>query len=258
MTLFHGKEKFHYRFDQQRPKMKIGLFIPCYINQYYPKVGIATYKLLRSLDFEVEYPTEQTCCGQPLGNAGYERHVTDAKRHFTKTFERYDFVVAPSASCVYFVKEHHELHQHRKQEILELSEFLVKQQVLDKLEASFRKKVGVLQSCHGLRGLQLGRPSEIMENRSSKIIEILKKVKEIKIVELDRADDCCGFGGTFSINEADLSVKMGKDRLDDFIDNGAEVITGTDVSCLMHLDGIIKKRKLPLEVKHFSEIFIPV
>ena len=238
--------------------MKIGLFIPCYINQYYPNVGIATYKLLTSLGYEVEYPTAQTCCGQPLGNAGYERYTMDAQRHFNKTFERFEFVVSPSASCVFFVKEHREILQHRKQEILELSEFLVKERLLEKINASFHKKVGVLQSCHGLRGLQLGRPSEIMERRSSTIIEILKKVKEIKLIELDRPDDCCGFGGTFSMKEADLSVKMGVDRLGDFMNSGAEVVTGTDMSCLMHLEGIINKRKLPLEVKHFSEIIMPV
>ena len=238
--------------------MKIGLFIPCYINQYYPKVGIATYKLLKTLGLEVDYPMEQTCCGQPLGNAGYERYTTDAQYHFNKTFEKYETVVAPSASCVLFVKEHREVLQYRKQKIFELSEFLISQKLLDKLNTSFNKQVGILQSCHGLRGLHLGGPSEIMESRRSTIADILKKVKEIKLVELERSDDCCGFGGTFSMKEADLSVKMGQDRLDDFISSGAEVITGTDMSCLMHLEGIIKKRKLSLEVKHFSEILMPV
>jgi len=238
--------------------MKIGLFIPCYVNQYYPKVAIATYKLLQKLGYDVEYPTEQTCCGQPLGNAGYERYTLDAQRHFKNTFEKYEIVVAPSASCVLFAKEHKDLIQYQKQEIFELSDFLVSQGVLKKLKVTFSKKVGILQSCHGLRGLKLGSPTELIETRKSKIFEILKTIKDIKLVEPDRPDDCCGFGGTFSIKEADLSVKMGQDRIDDFIKNGAEVVTGTDVSCLMHLEGIIKKRKLRLEVKHFSEILMPI
>ena len=238
--------------------MKIGLFIPCYINQYYPNVGIATYKLLRQLGFEVEYPTEQTCCGQALGNAGYERFTVDAERHFRKTFEEYEVVVAPSASCVMFAREYKELVQYRKQEIFELSDFIVRKGLLTKLKASFPKKVGILQSCHGLRGLKLGSPSELLEEKVSTLSEILKSVKDISIVAPDRPDDCCGFGGTFSVVEPELSVKMGTDRIDDFIKSGAEVITGTDVSCLMHLEGIIKKRKLRLEAKHFAEILMPI
>lgn len=238
--------------------MKIGLFIPCYINQYYPKVGISTYKLLRKLGYDVEYPMDQTCCGQPLGNAGYERFTEGAQRQFRKSFEKFETVVAPSASCVLYAREHKALIQYQKQEIFELSDFLVTQGLLGKISASFSKKVGILQSCHGLRGLELGNPSEIMETTESKLQMVLKSVKDISIVQLDRQDDCCGFGGTFSVKEADLSVKMGKDRIDDFIKNGAEVITGTDVSCLMHLEGIIRKRKLRLETKHFSEILMPL
>ena len=140
---------------------------------------------------------------------------------------------------------------------MELSEFLISHGELKQLNKPFPKKVGILQSCHGLRGLQLGNPSELMENRRSNLIELLQHVKDLELVELNRPDDCCGFGGTFSIKEADLSVKMGQDRLDDFIKSGAEVVTSTDISCLMHLEGIIMKRKLRLEVKHFAEILMP-
>lgn len=237
--------------------MRIGLFVPCYINHYYPRTGISTYKLLRQLGFEVEYPTDQTCCGQPLANAGYERFTKDSQHHFEKLFDKFELVVAPSASCVLFVKEHAEYLKKGNHKIMELSEFLIAHGDLNKLNASYPKRVGVLQSCHGLRGLELGNPSELMENKRSKLVDILREIEDIKLVELDRADDCCGFGGTFSVKEAGLSVKMGKDRIDDFIANGAKVVTGTDVSCLMHLEGIIRKRKLRLEVKHFSEILMP-
>lgn len=237
--------------------MKLGLFIPCYINQYYPSVGIATYKLLKKLGYEVEYPSEQTCCGQPLANAGYERYTSDATEHFNHVFDNYEIVVAPSASCVLYIKEQLTHFINKKRKIQELSEFLISHENLKQLNTPFPKKVGILQSCHGLRGLQLGNPSELMEDRRSNLIELLLHVKDLELVELNRPDDCCGFGGTFSIKEADLSVKMGQDRIDDFIKSGAEVVTGTDVSCLMHLEGIIKKRKLRLEVKHFAEILMP-
>ena len=238
--------------------MKIGLFIPCYVNQYYPKVGIATYRLLQQLGFEVDYPTSQTCCGQPLGNAGYERFTEDAERHFKETFEGFEVVVAPSASCALFAREYKKVIQYQKQEIFELSDFIVRKGLLSKVNASFPRKVGVLQSCHGLRGLNLGSSTELMEDRATTLSKVLNSVRDIQIVEAERPDDCCGFGGTFSIGEPDLSVKMGIDRIDDFIKNGAEVITGTDVSCLMHLEGIIRKRKLRLETMHFSEILMPI
>ncbi|MCG8310089.1 MAG: (Fe-S)-binding protein [Cytophagales bacterium] len=238
--------------------MKIGLFIPCYINQYYPRVGMATYRLLRNLGFKVEYPMGQTCCGQPLGNSGYERYATQGIDHFNGTFRDYDIIVAPSGSCVHFVKEHPGFDSGSGWEIMELSEFLIEMTALEKLKISFRKKVGVLQSCHGLRGLKLGKSSELMQRGASTIVRILKQVKDVRLVQLKRPDECCGFGGTFSVREAELSVKMGEDRLYDFINSGAEVITGTDVSCLMHLEGLILKRKLHLEVKHFSEILMPV
>jgi L-lactate dehydrogenase complex protein LldE len=230
--------------------MKVGLFIPCYINQFYPQVAISTYRLLQKLGMDVHYPVDQTCCGQPLANSGFEKNTKDAARHFEKTFKPYDLVVSPSASCVLFVKEHHG----NPIQILELSEFLIKYGKISRLEATYPKKVGILQSCHGLRGLKLGTPSELVAEKRSTIIDILSKVKGLQLIELDRADDCCGFGGTFSVKEPELSIKMGNDRIQDLIKNKAEVITGTDVSCLMHLEGIVRKNKYPLEVKHFSEI----
>jgi len=238
--------------------MKVGLFIPCYINQYYPNVAIATYKLLKHLNLDVKYPLEQTCCGQPLANSGYERYTKNGIEHFIKIFKDFDIIISPSGSCVLFVKEHPLFKNIANPRIMELSEFLVENKSMNQISISYPKNVGVLQSCHGLRGLHLGKPSELMENGESTIIRILEKVRDIKLVKSDRLDECCGFGGTFSIKEPELSVKMGHDRISGFIKNGAEILTGTDVSCLMHLEGIIRKRKLRLEVKHFSEILMPV
>ena len=159
--------------------MKVGLFIPCYINQYYPQVGIATLKLLRQQGFDVEYPTEQTCCGQPLGNSGFERHTHEAIQHFKALFSQYERIVSPSGSCTLFVKDHPEFQLSRGQKIMELSEFLVEQQMVDFSQVTFPKRVGILQSCHGLRGLHLGHSSELTQKKNSTVRMLLRKVKEL-------------------------------------------------------------------------------
>jgi len=234
--------------------MKIGLFIPCYVNQFYPKVAMATYGLLKHLGLEVDYPLAQTCCGQPLANSGYERFTIRAIEHFIEIFHIYDRIVAPSGSCVLFVREHPSLDQGIRERIFELTEFIIDHGFDRQLSGSFTGKVGILQSCHGLRGLGLGKPSELIGEDDSKVHTLLSRISGIELVIPERPDECCGFGGTFSVKEADVSVKMGMDRLEDFLAQGAEVVTGTDMSCLMHLDGLIRKKRIPLEVKHLSEI----
>jgi L-lactate dehydrogenase complex protein LldE len=154
---------------------------------------------------------DQTCCGQPLANSGFERYTKDGMNHFMKIFKNYDVIVSPSGSCVLFVKEQQEFRNTPDQKIMELSQFLMEYNLADQITATYPKKVGVLQSCHGLRGLQLGKSSELMEEGEPMITQLLSKVKDIELVELDRQDDCCGFGGTFSVKESTLSVKMGND-----------------------------------------------
>ena len=234
--------------------MKIGLFIPCFINQFYPNVGIATLKLLRSLDFDVRYPIDQTCCGQSMANSGYQKNTKEIDKHFDQVFDPYDTIVAPAGSCIFYIKTYSGNRNKYRERLFELSEFLIKQNVLDRINSCYPRNVGILNSCHGLRGLQLGKSTELAGDNYSTLTTILSKVKDLKMIHLDRSDECCGFGGTFSVKEPELSVKMGRDRLKDFIKNGAEVITGTDVSCLMHLDGIIRKNNYRLETKHYSEI----
>jgi len=240
--------------------MKVGLFIPCYIDQFYPKVAIATLQLLEKLGCEVTYPLEQTCCGQPLANSGMEKEAIPVYRHFVDTFESYDYIVAPSGSCTYHVKHHYDvLPQEEKvvavrDKTLDLAEFCLDILQIDSLEVEFPYKVGLHQSCHGLRGLRLGLATERMLVAQSKWHRLLGMVTGIEVVELDRPDECCGFGGTFAVAEAEVSVKMGKDRIADHIKNGVEVLTSSDMSCLMHLDGIIQRQKSPLKVIHLAEI----
>ena len=240
--------------------MKIGLFIPCYIDQFYPQVGIATLELLEKLGCEVAYPTGQTCCGQPMANTGCEEEAIPAYHNYVRNFEPYDYIVAPSGSCTYHVRKHYDIIeqtpavQHVRQRTLDLSEFLLDVLKIESLDARFPHRVGLHQSCHGLRGLRLGPDTERVEERPAKLHQLLAMVDGLQLMPLDRADECCGFGGTFAINEPAISVKMGKDRIADHERNGVEVITAGDMSCLMHLEGLIRRQKRPVRVMHIAEI----
>jgi L-lactate dehydrogenase complex protein LldE len=241
--------------------MKAGLFIPCYIDQFYPQVGIDTLMLLEKLGVEIEAPADQTCCGQPLANSGMEKETIRICSHFIRLFEGYDVIVSPSGSCVLHIKEHvpESLHDdayfHVRDHIYELTEYLTDVLKIDGLEGHFPHRVGLHQSCHGLRGLRNGKSSELAGNGYSKARQMLSSLKGIQLVDLDRADECCGFGGTFSVFEEAVSVRMGKDRIEDHVKNGAEIITATDMSCLMHLDGLIRRSHQSIRVMHIAEIF---
>jgi L-lactate dehydrogenase complex protein LldE len=241
-------------------KLKIGLFIPCYIDQFYPQVGVATLELLDKLGLNISYPLKQTCCGQPLANSGAEKEAIKTYLNFVRNFSDFDYIVSPSGSCVYHVKEHYDILQQTEEvkkvrhNIYELCEFIVDVLKIDDLKIEYPYKVGVHQSCHGLRGLKLGKSSEIIAESYSKVHKLLEKAKDIELIKLDREDECCGFGGTFSIFEPDVSAKMGKERISDHLRNGAEIITATDMSCLMHMEGIIHRQQLNLKVVHIAEI----
>ncbi|MDR2683244.1 MAG: (Fe-S)-binding protein [Dysgonamonadaceae bacterium] len=241
-------------------KYKIGLFIPCYIDLFYPQVGVATLELLEKLGQEVHYPSKQTCCGQPLANSGSEKEALAVYRHFARNFQDFDYIVTPSGSCAYHVRRHYDVVQQTeavkkvRETTYELCEFLTDILQVDDLKIHFPHKVGIHQSCHGLRGLKLAASSELMIPYYSKIHRLLEKAQGIEIIELERKDECCGFGGTFSIFEPEISVKMGKDRVSDHERNGAEFITGADMSCLMHLEGILRRQKKSIQVKHIAEI----
>lgn len=240
--------------------MKVGLFIPCYIDQFYPKVAIATLQLLEKSGVAVEYPLNQTCCGQPMANAGYANYGKDTENLFVSNFQGFDYIVTPSGSCALHVKDHFahleqtEAVKKVRASIFELVEFLTDVLKVTHLDARFPYKVGYHASCHGLRGLHLGSPSELRIPPFSKSHQLLRMVKDIELVELDRSDECCGFGGTFAVAEEAISVKMGKDRIADHRKHGAEVITGGDMSCLMHLEGLLKRQKVPIRVMHIAEI----
>lgn len=241
-------------------QLNIGLFIPCYIDQFYPQVGIATLELLQKLGLNIDYPLEQTCCGQPLANSGAEKKAVKTYLNFVKNFHAFDYVVSPSGSCVYHVREHYNILEQTSEVkkvrkiTFELCEFILDILNIDDLKIEYPHKVGIHQSCHGLRGLKLGRSSELVAERFSKVHRLLSKANGIEIINLEREDECCGFGGTFSVFQPDVSISMGKDRLNDHLRNGVEIITATDMSCLMHLEGISRRQKHNLKSVHIAEI----
>ena len=240
--------------------MKIGLFVPCYVDAVYPEVGIATYKLLTHLGLEVDYPMNQTCCGQPMANAGFQTKAQKMAADFDEMFKPFDYVVAPSASCAAFVKLHHPHLLHGKQEcsaaksVMDVVEFLHDVLKVTSLPGKFPHVVSVHNSCHGVRELGLSSPSERNIPMYSKIKDLLQLVEGITVKEPERPDECCGFGGMFSIEEPAVSVQMGKDKLKRHMATGAEFITGPDSSCLMHMQGVAKREQMPIQFIHVVQI----
>jgi L-lactate dehydrogenase complex protein LldE len=235
---------------------KIGLFVPCYIDQLYPQVGMATLRVLQHLGLDVEFPEEQTCCGQPMANAGCAESARPLAERFLEIFGKYDQVVAPSGSCVSMVRNHYAQWLKDKPgfdrlrvNAFELCEYLVDVAHVSTVDGDFPRRVGILMSCHGMRELRLGRSSELMVTPFNKVQQLIAQLRGIELVQPTRPDECCGFGGTFAVNEEALSCMMGRDRIAE-----AEIIAGYDMSCLMHLDGLIRRAGKSMQVMHVAEM----
>lgn len=239
--------------------MRVGLFVPCYIDQFYPQVAIATMELLEKSGCEVVMPLNQTCCGQPMANSGFASLTKGCDVNFVNNFSNVDYIVSSSGSCVLHVKEHlHDKDESAvsfiKKHIYELTEFLTDVLQVKNIDASFPHKVGLHISCHGQRGLHVSSMSELVETPFSKPEKLLGMVKGLQLTLPVRPDECCGFGGTFCVFEEAVSVKMGKDRINEHLRNEVEVITAGDVSCLMHLEGILKRSGSKTRIMHIAEI----
>lgn len=242
--------------------MRIALFITCYNDLLFPEVGRAIVRLLRRLGHEVEFPSEQTCCGQMHYNSGYQDACIPLVERFVDAFAGYDVVVTPSGSCASMVRRHHplvaELAADRGQggvrlaervaavapRVLELSEFLVDILGVTDVGARFPHTVAFHPTCHSTRLLGVGdRPTRL-----------LAAVDGLTLVDLPRSEACCGFGGTFAIKNVDTSVAMGHDKVDDVLASGAEILTAGDTSCLMHIGGLLSRQRSPVRVMHLAEI----
>jgi L-lactate dehydrogenase complex protein LldE len=241
--------------------MKAALFIPCYVDAFFPEVGIATLELLERLGVEVVYPLNQTCCGQPMGNSGCQDDAAATEALFVRNFAGYDYIVTPSGSCTHHVRENltaipqtAETVQVR-QRTFELVEFV--HDVLKVREfpwAEFPHAVGLHNGCASLRALRTAKMSEINETPFSKPLDLLSKVKGIRFVTPERPDECCGFGGTFSVFEEPVSAKMGYDKVTDHRKAGAEYIVSGDMSCIMHQKGCAERQGLPIKFIHIAQI----
>jgi L-lactate dehydrogenase complex protein LldE len=241
--------------------MRVGLFVPCYVDAFEPEVGIATLELLERFGCTVEYPFDQTCCGQPMANTGCHAEAAATEALFVKNFSGFDYVVAPSGSCVHQVREHltaipqtDEVKKVRAS-TYELVEFLHDVLKVEALPwAEFPHKVAYHGNCNALRGIHHARPSEIVKPYFSKPLDLLRMVKGVELVDLARPDECCGFGGTFSVFEPAVSAKMGYDKVADQNRAGAQYVVSADSSCLMHQKGCAERLGLPLRYIHIAQV----
>ncbi len=237
--------------------MRIALFVTCLADTLYPQVARATVTLLERLGHEVVVPAAQTCCGQMHVNTGYQREALPLVRHHVETFAPYDVVVAPSGSCVASVRHQHamvarragdEQLARRAEEVgartYELSELLVDVLGVEDVGAEYPHRVTYHPTCHSLRLLRVG----------DKPLRLLRQVRGLDLVELPAADQCCGFGGTFALKNADTSTAMMTDKLRHVLATGAEVCTAGDSSCLMHLGGGLSRLQAGVRTVHLAEV----
>jgi len=234
--------------------MKISLFIPCYVDQLRPDIGFSVVKVLRSLGHEIDVPPDQTCCGQPALNTGYEDEARAVARHFLKVFSACEHVVTPSGSCAAMVKHFYpELFRGLPEEAQskelaartwEFSEFLADVLKVKDVGACFPHKVTLHDGCHGLRELRIQH-----QPRS-----LLRAVEGLELVEMREARSCCGFGGTFAVKFPKISTSMAQVKCASARETGAEFIVSNDPSCMLQIQGYLDKEKIPMRCLHLSEV----
>ena len=234
--------------------MKVQLFIPCFVDQLYPETAFNMVKVLEKATCEVYYNTNQTCCGQPAFNAGFWDDAREVATKFIKDFDNTDYVVAPSASCVGMVKNYYNklfadsnLHNQVKNlgtRIFEFSSFLTDVLKIEHYGAELNGKATYHDSCAALRECNIKEgPRRLLSN-----------VKGLELVEMDDNETCCGFGGTFAVKFEAISIAMADQKVNHALATGAEYIISTDSSCLLHLDGFIRGKQLPIKTMHIADV----
>ncbi len=244
------------------PRGRVALFVPCFVDQLYPRAAVAALTVLERLGFAVAVPGGAACCGQPAANAGFARDGDAALARVARAFASFDRVVVLSGSCAAHVRAHAPAlpggdGARAAAGAVEFTAFLHDEVGLDAvaaLGATFPRRVGLHVGCHALRGLGLARPSELQVPPFDKARAVLETVRGIAFADPARADECCGFGGTFAVAQPALSAKIGRDRLRDFTAHGAELLVSTDLSCLMHLGGLARRAGRPLPTLHVAEV----
>lgn len=234
--------------------MQVQLFIPCFVDQLFPETAFNMVKVLEKACCDVVYNQNQTCCGQPAFNAGFWEDAKSVASKFIKDFEGSDCIVAPSASCVGFVRNYyaqlfenssqHNLVKNLSTRIYEFTEFLTDILKIENFPASLNVKATYHDSCAGLRECKIKEGPR----------NLLKNVKGLQIVEMAETETCCGFGGTFAVKFDAISAAMAEQKLNHAMETGASHIISTDLSCLMHLQGVITKKNLPLTTIHIADV----
>ena len=242
--------------------MRVGLMIPCYIDVFYPQVGVATLELLEKLGVEVDYPFDQTCCGQPMANSGAEAEARATEELFVQNFSGFEYIVTPSGSCTHHIRNKFIAappspeRDHVTSHVYDLVEFLHDVlQVTDFPWAEFPHRAALHTSCSAIRGLFMQSMSERVNDLPfSKPRDLLRSVKGLELVDFERPDECCGFGGTFSVTEEAVAAKMGYDKLGFVGQTDAEYVLSSDMSCLMHLEGCARRLKNDIHFLHLAQV----
>ncbi|MBX2934435.1 MAG: (Fe-S)-binding protein [Ferruginibacter sp.] len=234
--------------------MKVQIFIPCFIDQLYPQTAFNMVKVLEKACGDVVYNTNQTCCGQPAFNAGFWDESRAVCSKFLKDFEGVDYIVAPSASCVGFVRNYYSKifdnsAQHNQvkdlsKRIFEFSEFLTDILKIENFNAELNGKATYHDSCAALRECKIKTGPR----------KLLSHVKGLELIEMKDVETCCGFGGTFSVKFDAISAAMADQKINNALDTGAQYIISTDLSCLMQLDGFIQHKNLPIKTMHIADV----
>ena len=221
--------------------MRIALFITCFNDTLFPQTGRAVVEVMERLGHQVEFPEEQTCCGQMHGNSGHGVEGAALAERFARVFGSYDVVVSPSASCVGYVREQVPALEGR---VYEFTELLVDVLGVEDVGAVFPHRVTYHPTCHSVRALGVGDRPE----------RLLRAVRDIEYVELPEALECCGFGGTFAVKNADTSMAMLSDKLRRILDTRAEICVAADNSCLMHIGGALRRQRTGVRPMHLAEV----
>jgi L-lactate dehydrogenase complex protein LldE len=233
---------------------RIALFVPCFVDQLTPEIGLDMARVLRRVGYELEFPADQTCCGQPAFNTGYWQDARPLAERFVQVFRNADAVVCPSGSCTTMIRVFYpELLQGTaaqqealslSKRVFEFSEFLVKVAQVTDVGATFSYRVTYHDACHSLRELRLKQEPR----------ELLRHVRGLELVEMPYSEDCCGFGGTFATKFNMVSAAMGDAKAGNAENCGAEFLTSTDPSCLMQIEGVLRRRKSRVRTIHLASI----
>jgi L-lactate dehydrogenase complex protein LldE len=237
------------------PMPRVSLFVTCIVDQLYPKVGLAMADVLERVGWQVDFPEEQTCCGQPAFNTGYRREAAEVARHFLGVFREAEYIVIPSGSCAAMIQHHYaelfakepewlEQVQRIEPRIWEFTKFLTEVARVEDVGARFEHIVTFHDSCHALRELGIREgPRRLLAN-----------VRGLTLKEMANAEECCGFGGTFSVKFPEVSGGMARTKLDGIAASGAEYVVGVDSSCLMQLGGALSRNGIPVGTMHIAEV----